>query len=140
MQLQEPKFGGSNGGTDKFIDFTLVLRIKEQLSDFIALVDVFLELFFVLYNMLQDQLFLGRVLSVLQIWCFVTPHHHFPKLFASLDLLVGNKPTFDLVLSEEGIVFEFAVHKFQILKYIIFNLSYKTYQATNMMPNKVEPS
>lgn len=61
IELQEPKFGWSDSGANKFVDIALIFGIEKKLS---VLANVLLELFFELNNVLKDEFFLGSIFSV----------------------------------------------------------------------------
>ena len=63
VELEESKFGGSDGGADELVDITLVFGVEKELSIF---ADVLLELFFELDDVFEDEFFFGGVFLVVE--------------------------------------------------------------------------
>ena len=64
VELEESKFGGSDGGADELVDITLIFWIEEKLSVF---ADVLLKLFLELDDVFENKFFLGSVFPVAEV-------------------------------------------------------------------------
>jgi len=61
IEFEETELGRADCGTNKFVDLALIFWVKEELS---VLADVLLELFLKLNDVLEDELFLRRILAI----------------------------------------------------------------------------
>lgn len=110
MEFEEAEFSRPDCSTNKLIDIALILGIEEELPGFILLVHVFLELLFVLNDVLQHQLFFGSILTVCDIVTFFGFVDHVLELPAPLHLLVDDIAALAPVFCQERVVIELRVH------------------------------
>ena len=64
MKLKKAKLSWSDGRADKFIYIALILRVEEELSNFIFLVHVFLKLFLILDHMFENEFLFWCILFI----------------------------------------------------------------------------